>query len=113
MLITMNVQQRLNLEGIIRQQRVPDGDDLMTLYEMRKKIGFTDEERERYVIVENGIVKLTPAVQQDPPVEIDLERGEMRKLKGLLNDWKFSVDDVDWYTPLREALLQGINKKET
>ena len=106
----LTVQQRLNLEGMIRQQRSPDDETLMLNYDLLQKVRVPESERSLYMReVFNGqsIVTefLTKPIQTAPVLEVDLSAAEVRRLEALLREWKqYSADDVEWLMSLKKQI---------
>lgn len=107
---TLTVQQRLNIEGIIRQQRSPDDETLMLNYDLLKKIRIGTEERPLYmreVTTPQGTMSEfnNRNIQAAPSVEVNLEAPEIRRLETLLREWKqYSTDDIEWLSGLKRQI---------
>lgn len=106
--LTINVFCRLNLEALIRSQKTDDHDELMLLCDLRKKIGYSDQERSSYVLNIPGqlpTVKLE-AARAAAPFTVELEKAELRKIASLVRPVKVTTDDAaEWYLDLRKQLL--------
>lgn len=107
MTVRMSVKARLNLEGIIRQQRSEDCEVLMTNYELLQKVRIPEPERAAY-LREDAMGNATPimtTIKAAPDTDVDLSSAEVRRVEGLLRDWKaYTVDDVEWLLALKTAL---------
>lgn len=106
--INLTMQQRLNLEALIRQKRGEDNDDMRTLESLFKKIRIPKEERQQYIREIPGGTALIDqsAIDRAPELPIELEDAEVRKLKTTLREYKsWSVDDFEWKDPLEQQLI--------
>jgi hypothetical protein len=113
--ITFTVLARLNLEGILRQQRTSDDELLMLNHSLWKTIPLPKEEKKAYVRkietvqgpVEDWIMD---SIEAAPPQTIELEMAEIRRLDAVLKEWKgWRPEDVDWMHPVRDQLRQAQN----
>jgi len=109
-ILRMTVQQRLNLEGMLRQQKSEDGEALMTSYELLKKIRIPTEDRVLYmreIQTPQGPATefFNRTINAAPSTDIELESAEIRRLEGTLKDWKnYSPEDVEWLIDLKKQL---------
>jgi hypothetical protein len=105
-IITMTVRQRLNVEGLIRQERPDELEGVYLLRDMMNKIRIPEEERGQYVAEVLGQVRLDDKAinAATGTIDVSFNMPEARKLKTLVRKWKPNVDDLVWYEPLLEAL---------
>jgi len=110
--LKLTVQQRLNIEGIIRQQRSPDDETLMINFELLKKIRIPAEEKQIYlrdIPTPQGIMTefYNKTIQAALPADVTLETAEFRRLDSLLKDWKqYTTDDVEWLMDLKGQIAR-------
>ncbi len=105
--LILTVRQRLLLENYVRAQRVEDDmNALELLIDIRKKVGFSDDERLQFVIpFPDGTFQLKPKLP-DLPTEIEFEQAEIRKLASIVKSVKLTPDDAElWYFDLRKQLI--------
>lgn len=113
MTVKLTLWQRMNLEGIIRAQRVAESPDFLTMYDVWKKITVPDSERKEYAqnpCVTCGLARMfdMDRVNLAPARDVDIEKAEARKLIELLAGWKqFNVDDGEWLFPLKVILKEA------
>lgn len=124
MQLSLTVRQRLALEMVIRLKdpstpfRCLNIDDLVTLNIILKKVELPEEERKAYVRALPGGQSLLDldAMKKAEPLVVDLERADAAKLRTRLEEWfkdtgGITVDDLDWYVPLHDALEAGSKYK--
>jgi len=105
-MITMSVRARLNIAGIVGQQKVGVS-DLHVLGDLFKKVSVPDEDRETVMRdIGNGQAILDlEAMKAMPDAEIALEKAEVRKLKEILKGWtQYGPADLDWLDPVMKQL---------
>ena len=102
----MSIRARLNITGILGQQKVAYN-DMHVLSDLLKKVTVPDEVRENIMReLGNGQAILDPqAMKEIPDVELELEKAEIRKLKQVLKDWnQYGPADLDWVEPIMKQL---------
>jgi len=105
----MSVQQRLNLEAMLRQQRSPDDETLMVNWELLKKLRIPAEDKALYMRdIQTPQGQATEFfmknIQAAPEMDVELESAELRRLDTVLKEWKqYTTDDVEW--------LQGVKSQ--
>lgn len=105
-MITMSIRSRLNIAGIVGQQKV-GVTDLHVLGELFKKVNVSDEVRETIMRdLGNGQAILdTEALKAIPDTAVELEKAESRKLKDILKSWtQYGPADLDWLDPILKQL---------
>ena len=104
--LILNVRQRLMLESVIRQQRAEDDmNALELLVGLRKKVGFSDEERIPFTVPFPDGTYQVRATLPSLDVPLELETAEMRKLASILKSLKLTSDDAElWYFDIRQKL---------
>jgi len=117
--IQLTLTQRLGLENIIGEQK-GKREDSATLYTVRKKLKMSLEYRKdlvkRQVIIQvgpnSGNVGIDEeAAEQEPKFPLDLESGEVRRLKKLGNEVELTAAMMDWFEPIMEQLEAQIVEK--
>jgi hypothetical protein len=112
MTLTLTMQQRLNLEAIIRDKRYTDIDDAVIMHSALGKIKVPIDIRTTLVrdLSDGRSIVDLKALAISPTISIDLESAEVLKLITRLEEWRkekgISADDVDWYVPLVKDLTQ-------
>lgn len=113
----LSIRQRLNLDGILRQQKSTDGEELMLNYDLVKKVKMPREDRSIYVReVMGGIVLDEKAIDAGPVLAVELSTAEVRRLQAVLRAWtQFGPDDVEWLNDVKDQLneVTKIQKKIT
>lgn len=106
--IKMTARQRLNVESILRQKRITNENDFVLAVEVKRKLGFTEDERKEFLKDVGDGKAILNAVRLDAiePKEIEFEMAELRALAGYLRETPFGVDDADWWLPFKEALKE-------
>jgi hypothetical protein len=102
----MSIRARLNIAGIVGQQKVAYA-DMHVLSDLLKKVNPPDEVREMIMRdLGNGQAILDQdALKATPDVELDLEKAETRKLKEILKGWtQYGPSDLDWLDPIMKQL---------
>jgi len=117
--IQLTLTQRLGLENIIGEQK-GKREDSATLYTVRKKLKMSLEYRKdlvrRQVIIQvgpnSGNVGIDEeAAEQEPKFPLDLESGEVRRLKKLGNEVELTAAMMDWFEPIMEQLEAQVVEK--
>jgi hypothetical protein len=110
-IVKLSIIQRLNLEGLIRQQRSAPDDSLETFHDLFVKVQIPDDERLIYVRDDgrgNAIIDRA-VVEKAEEIEVTLEKAEARKMLQLIDGTlckTFNVDDLQWIKPLRVQLRE-------
>lgn len=110
MKVTLTLWQRFNLDGIMRQQRMGDGEDFLALLDLWRKLAVSDALRKDYQRAPcsacgQGRLWDMDALALVEPLTLDLEKAEVRKLSALISGWRqFTVDDADWLTSIKAQL---------
>lgn len=115
MKITLTLWQRLNLEGVILQQRQSDGHDYLTLVDFWRKIAVPDRKRQE---VASGICAACGAprrgsiwdrakIDLEPAHEIEVEKAEARIALDILAGHKFNVADSEWFEGVKSMLREA------
>lgn len=108
----ITLQQRLNLQGLLREQKTPpfttDWDILTTVW---KKIRLSDEESkplmEKIQTPQGEMEVVTVAKLKqfgEQSIEVDLNYAEASKLMTLLKAGKYSPAESDWLDSLKIEL---------
>jgi len=117
--IQLTLTQRLGLDNIIGEQK-GKREDSATLYTVRKKLKMSLEYRKdlvrRQVIIQvgpnSGNVGIDEeAAEQEPKFPLDLESGEVRRLKKLGNEVELTAAMMDWFEPIMEQLEAQVVEK--
>jgi hypothetical protein len=105
--VQLSMLQRINLEGLIRSQRLGVEDGLFTLFDIRNKVKVDPAEKAKYVREVPGVgafVDQTGMVDL-PELAIEFGREEVKMLKTVIAGWKqFGPDDAEWLLPLQKQL---------
>ena len=117
--IQLTLTQRLGLENIIGEQK-GKREDSATLYTVRKKLKMSLEYR-RDLVKRQVIIQVGPnsgnvgideeAAEQEPKFPLDLESGEVRRLKKLGNEVELTAAMMDWFEPIMEQLEAQVVEK--
>lgn len=108
--IKLTMQQRLNLEAIVRAKRYTDIDDAVIVHSALKKLKVPKAERDAMIrTLPNGqVLADDAAILKCPDSEINLETAEVLKIRTRLEEWVkengVTADDVVWFVPLVDAL---------
>ena len=104
--LELTIRQRIVLENIIRSEKSEDNDVLELLVDLRKKVGFIREEREKYIPIINGVP--TPnevALDATESGVINFEKAEIRKIEHLLKGRQWTTEDAEtWLFDLKRKL---------
>jgi hypothetical protein len=103
----LTIQQRLNLEGMIRQQRSPDDETLMLNFDLLQKVRVPESERPLYMRDNpaGGVEFVTRAIQTAGVLEVELNSAELRRLESLLREWEnYGTDDVEWLMAIKKQI---------
>ena len=109
-IVRLDIRQRLNLEGLIRQQRPEDREITELLADIRKKIRVPEEEigkyRRRNPVTREWMYDDDAVLKANISIEVTLSKAEARRLKTILKPPSFTpnVDDLDWLVPLEDQL---------
>jgi hypothetical protein len=105
-ILTLDIRTRLNLEGLIRQERPEDTDTVYTLRDIMSKIRIPEEERKKYVNqTRQGLAFDDKAIiESKDTISVELNMPEARTLKSVVKKWRPNVDDLFWWDPLLEQL---------
>jgi len=102
--IEFTLIQRLSLEALLGQQRGSVA-DLITLFDITNKLKV--EAREAYVkeLPDGRVLVDNEAISKTPPVQIELEKAERRKLLDIIKGHNtFGPSDLAWVLPLKKQL---------
>jgi hypothetical protein len=103
--VSLTIQERVNLEGILLSQRV-DPESMFLLEDIRSKVKLTDDERDLYLqMLPDGSLGLVKGFESAPEIVAEFSSSELRKMKSVLEGWKnYSLLDRNWYQNLTSKL---------
>lgn len=106
MTITIGAMGRIQIGGILGQQRV-DVKSLHTLSSLFQKFDIPEAEKEKMLRpVGNGMVITDKAaIDAFPEADIELEDAEVRRLREVLNSFTgYAPTDLAWLEPVLKSL---------
>lgn len=112
MKVTFTLWQRLNLEGVMQQQRQVDGRDYLALVDLWRKIAVPDSIRKDYAgnvcgacgAPRGGSIWDREKIELAAPLEIEVEKGEARVALDICTAYKKTVTDSEWWFPMKRDL---------